>query len=106
MPDLDIIAEEKPVRVFGLMHWARPLLLQFDGPPIDSAHLPERVDLVRVCYDGPWELPLLGEVDAPSAVLVRPDGHVAWVGEGSTDGLDDALAKWCGTAARRSGTVA
>lgn len=106
MPDLDIIAEEKPVRVFGLMHWARPLLLQFDGPPIDSAHLPERVDLVRVCYDGPWELPLLGEVDAPSAVLVRPDGYVAWVGEGSTDGLDDALAKWCGTAARRSGTVA
>src|SRR5690606_34968156 len=104
MPDLDIIAEEKPVRVFGLMHRARPLLLQFDGPPLDSGNIPDCVDLVRMRYDGVWELPLLGEVDAPSAVLVRPDGHVAWVGEGSTDGLDHALAKWCGTAAVRSGT--
>ncbi|WP_339325496.1 hypothetical protein [Rhodococcus pyridinivorans] len=80
--------------------------MQSDGPPTDSGHLPERVDYVRARYDGAWELPLLGEVVAPSAVLVRPDGHVAWVGEGSTDGLDAALAKWCGTAAGRAGTVA
>ncbi|MBX4167643.1 hypothetical protein K3M35_03025 [Rhodococcus sp. DMU2021] len=106
MPDLDIIAEEKPVRMFGLMHRARPLLLQFDVPPIDSGPRPECVDLVWARYEGTWDLPLFGEVVAPSAVLVRPDGHVAWVGEGSTDGLDAALAKWCGTAAGRAGTVA
>ncbi|WP_346401704.1 aromatic-ring hydroxylase C-terminal domain-containing protein [Rhodococcus pyridinivorans] len=72
---------------------------------MDSGHRPECVDLVWARYDAAWGLSLFGEGDAPSAVLVRPYGHVAWVG-GSTDGLDAALAKWCGTAAGRAGTVA
>ncbi|WP_016935739.1 aromatic-ring hydroxylase C-terminal domain-containing protein, partial [Rhodococcus sp. R1101] len=100
MPDLDIVVEEEPVRVFELMHQAHPLLLQFDGTPTDFGILPEHVDHVRARYDGAWELPVLGAVDAPSAVLVRPDGYVAWVGEGSTDGLGDALERWCGVAGR------
>ncbi|HET8795016.1 MAG TPA: hypothetical protein VFM62_01420 [Arthrobacter sp.] len=42
------------------------------------------------------ELPVLGTVDAPSAVLIRPDGHVAWVGERSQAGLKEALTAWFG----------
>jgi 3-(3-hydroxy-phenyl)propionate hydroxylase len=45
---------------------------------------------------GPWELPVLGIVTAPSAVLIRPDGYVAWVGDGTQLGLSDALTTWFG----------
>jgi 3-(3-hydroxy-phenyl)propionate hydroxylase len=55
-----------------------------------------RVQLVRASYDGPWELPALGTVVAPSAVLVRPDGYVAWVGDGTQLGLAEALTTWFG----------
>lgn len=84
MPDLDIEIESGKTRVFTLLHGARPLLLSF-GPRIDGA--------IHARYDGKWELPVIGEVAPPSAVLVRPDGYVAWVGE---EGLRDALAKWFG----------
>jgi 2-polyprenyl-6-methoxyphenol hydroxylase-like FAD-dependent oxidoreductase len=47
--------------------------------------------------DGPWELPVLGAVEAPPAVLVRPDGHVAWVGDGTDAGLAEALSAWFGS---------
>ncbi|MCK8670936.1 FAD-dependent monooxygenase [Rhodococcus sp. HM1] len=96
MPDLDIVVHDGPRRVFDLMHLARPVLLQFSGPPIEFVDHLTHVDYVRASYDGIWQLPLLGVVDAPTAVLVRPDGHVAWVGEGSTDGLGEALVRWCG----------
>jgi 3-(3-hydroxy-phenyl)propionate hydroxylase len=44
-----------------------------------------------------WELPVLGAVAAPTAVLIRPDGHVAWAGGGADDGgLRDALTTWFG----------
>jgi hypothetical protein len=39
---------------------------------------------------------VLGEVTAPAAVLVRPDGYVAWVGDVSDPGLADALTTWFG----------
>jgi hypothetical protein len=56
----------------------------------------ERVQLVDASYEGEWELPVLGAVAAPTAVLIRPDGYVAWVGEGTEAGLPGALATWFG----------
>ena len=97
MPDLDLATANGPVRVFELLHDARPVLLNLgDAGPLDIAAWAERVPLVDASYAGPWELPVLGEVSAPSAVLIRPDGHVAWVGEGRDAGLRDALTRWFG----------
>ena len=56
----------------------------------------DRVQLVEASYDGAWELPVIGAVEAPAAVLIRPDGHVAWVGDGTAAGLEEALARWFG----------
>jgi 3-(3-hydroxy-phenyl)propionate hydroxylase len=98
MPDLDLATADGPVRVATLLHPARPLLLRFGGEPLELAQWAQRVDALDVGYDGVWELPALGEVCAPAAVLVRPDGHVAWVGEGSAEGLADALTMWIGPA--------
>jgi 3-(3-hydroxy-phenyl)propionate hydroxylase len=97
MPDLDLTAAGGPVRVYDLLHDARPVLLDLAGSS-GFGVLPrsDRVRLVRASYDGPWELPVLGAVPAPTAVLIRPDGHVAWVGGGSDTGLADALIRWFG----------
>lgn len=101
MPNLDVIAEEKPVRVFGLAHFCcNPTVHQsIPGIVLNASTSCGRVTTPL----GDCRCSVRG---TPSAVLVRPDGHVAWMGEGSTDGLDAALAKWCGTAAGRAGTVA
>jgi len=97
MPDLDLATANGPVRVFDLLHNAKPVLLNLgDAGALDVTAWAERVQLVNASYAGPWELPVLGEVSAPSAVLVRPDGHVAWVGEGRDAGLRDALTTWFG----------
>jgi hypothetical protein len=66
----------------------------------------DRVQLVDASYEGPWELPVVGAVEAPTAVLVRPDGHVAWVGDGTDVGLVEALTTWFGTPSSRSGAAA
>ncbi len=94
MPDLDLATVDGPLRVFELLHAARPVLLNF-GPP-GRLDIGGRVRQVDATSAGPWELPLVGMVDAPGAVLIRPDGHVAWVGGADGRGLDDALATWCG----------
>jgi hypothetical protein len=97
MPDLDLTTANGPVRVFELLHDAKPLLLNLgNAGALDITGRTGGVQLVAGSYAGPWELPVLGEVSAPSAVLVRPDGHVAWVGEGSDAGLRDALTTWLG----------
>jgi hypothetical protein len=97
MPDLDLVTIDGPLRVFELLHSAKPVLLNFgDAGGLDVAPWAERVQLVDASYAGIWELPVVGEVTAPSAVLVRPDGHVAWVGEGTDAGLRDALTTWFG----------
>lgn len=98
MPDLDITTAEGPRRVFALLHAARPVLLNIGVPgSLNIAGWTDRVRSIDARYAGPWELPALGAVSAPTAVLIRPDGYVAWVGEGGTrDGLHDALAKWFG----------
>jgi 2-polyprenyl-6-methoxyphenol hydroxylase-like FAD-dependent oxidoreductase len=99
MPDLDVVAERGPVRVFELLHAARPLLIDLEGG-LDITPWADRVQLVAASCEGEWELPVLGAVSAPTGVLVRPDGYVAWVGEGSERGLRDALAAWFGPSRR------
>jgi 2-polyprenyl-6-methoxyphenol hydroxylase-like FAD-dependent oxidoreductase len=95
MPDLDLVTAGGPLRVFTLLHGARPFLLDLGMPGgFDISAWAGRVQLVDASYDGPWELPVIGVVTAPAAVLVRPDGHVAWVGESTPDGLVDALTRW------------
>jgi len=97
MPDLDLVTADGPLRVYALLHRARPVLLKLGEPGgLDIAPWADRVQLVDAEYAGTWELPALGEVGAPSAVLVRSDGYVGWVGEGSDLGLRDALATWFG----------
>ncbi|MBX3229198.1 MAG: FAD-dependent monooxygenase [Labilithrix sp.] len=91
MPDLDLGAR----RVYSLLHEARPVLLDL-GARLDVAPWADRVRLVEASYAGAWELPVLGAVPPPTAVLIRPDGYVAWVGEGTDAGLHDALTKWFG----------
>jgi 3-(3-hydroxy-phenyl)propionate hydroxylase len=98
MPDLDLVTAHGPLRVFTLLHDAKPALLNLGEPGgIDIAPWAGRVQLIDAQYVGPWELPVLDAVTAPSAVLIRPDGHVAWVGEGTDAGLRDALTTWFGT---------
>ena len=84
--------------MYQLLHQARPVLLELGGPALDAGAWAGRVQHVSGTYDGAWELPVLGVVPAPTAVLVRPDGHVAWVGEHSASGLPEALAEWFGAA--------
>jgi 3-(3-hydroxy-phenyl)propionate hydroxylase len=95
MPDLDLVTAGGPLRVFTLLHDARPLLLNF-GPrdDIEIGGWADRVWRIDARCEGPWELPALGAVPAPTAVLVRPDGYVAWVGDCTQDGLIDTLAMW------------
>jgi 2-polyprenyl-6-methoxyphenol hydroxylase-like FAD-dependent oxidoreductase len=111
MPDLDLVTESGPQRVFTLLHAARPVLLNLGerggastdtapalrgGASFDITPWADRVRLIDAQYTGAWELPVLGAVSAPTAVLIRPDGHVAWVGNGTDQGLRDALTTWFG----------
>lgn len=100
MPDLDLVTTNGSLRAFALLHQARPVLLNLDEPgSFDIAGWRDRVQLVDAGYAGAWELPALGTVPAPGAVLVRPDGYVAWVGDRSQSGLAEALTKWFGAPA-------
>jgi 3-(3-hydroxy-phenyl)propionate hydroxylase len=97
VPDLDLDTAGGPRRVFTLLHAARPVLLNVgerDG--LDITPWADRVELIDAKYVGTWELPVLGAVPAPAAVLIRPDGYVAWVGEPADPGLHDALTSWFG----------
>jgi FAD binding domain-containing protein/aromatic ring hydroxylase-like protein len=97
MPDLDLTTVMGEVRVFALLHEARPLLLNLGEPGgFEIAAWADRVRLVDATCAGEWELPALGRVVAPEAVLVRPDGYVAWIGDRSQRNLADALTTWFG----------
>jgi hypothetical protein len=106
MPDLDLLASSGSLRLFTLLHEARPVLLEFAEPgALDVGPWAKRVRRIAVRYEGAWELPAVGAVSAPSAVLIRPDGHVAWVGEGTDQGLHDALSRWLGAPGTASSSV-
>ena len=114
MPDLDLVTPDGPRRVYALLHPARPVLLSFaESGAFDLAGWTDRVHLVEAerarAGAGPengagaetagadlWELPVLGPVRAPQAVLIRPDGHVAWTGGPADLGLTEALTTWFG----------
>ena len=99
MPDLDLVTANGPLRVFTLLHNARAVLINFGEPGgFEITPWADRVQLIDAKYDGTWELPEIGAVTAPGAVLVRPDGYVAWVGDGARQGLADALTVWFGPA--------
>jgi hypothetical protein len=99
MPDLDVHTDDGPRRVFSLLHDARPVLLNLGEPDgFDISPWANRVRLVDASHDGVWELPVLGEIGAPSAVLIRPDGYVAWAGDLTDPELPRALSTWFGAA--------
>ncbi|HET9776595.1 MAG TPA: hypothetical protein VFP77_08535, partial [Gemmatimonadaceae bacterium] len=97
MPDLDIVTASGPLRVFSLLHRPQPVLINFgERGSIDIGSWADRVQSIDAKYDGVWELPEIGVVSAPSSVLIRPDGYVAWVGEETDAGLVAAMTKWFG----------
>jgi 3-(3-hydroxy-phenyl)propionate hydroxylase len=97
MPDLEVVTARGPLRVFTLLHRAQAALLNLGEPGgVDITPWADRVHLIHARYDGTWELPVLGAVTAPTAVLIRPDGYVAWVGTEKQPGLTDALSTWFG----------
>ncbi|MBL8595469.1 MAG: FAD-dependent monooxygenase, partial [Devosia sp.] len=97
MPDLDIDTSSGRQRVSDLLHAARPVVLNLAAPgAVDIMPWADRVEVVDATTAGPWTLPGIGSVTAPPAVLIRPDGYVAWVGEAGGTGLTEALAKWFG----------
>ncbi len=96
MPDLDLVTDSGPRRLFTLLHGARAVQLELAGNSCDRARWAHRLLIVDASYQGVWELPVLGVVEAPTSVLIRPDGYVAWVGQGTNQGLEDALARWVG----------
>lgn len=99
MPDLELATDDGPRRVFTLLHEARPFLLDLGDPAaLDLTPWADRVRRIHARHAAAWELPVLGAVAAPAAVLIRPDGHVAWVGDGTDHGLRDALTTWFGPA--------
>jgi 2-polyprenyl-6-methoxyphenol hydroxylase-like FAD-dependent oxidoreductase len=101
VPDLDLVSADGPLRVFTALQDARPVLLDLGEPGgLDIGPWADRVRLIEAECAGAWELPVLGPVPAPTAVLIRPDGHVAWVGGGTDLGLHEALTTWCGAPAR------
>ncbi len=97
MPDLDLLTADGSIRVYELLHGARAVLLNLGEPgTVTPGPWGDRVQSIDARYDGAWELPAIGAVDAPSAVLIRPDGYAAWVGQGTEDGLVEALTTWFG----------
>jgi len=97
MPDLDLVTANGPLRIFTLLHDARPVLLNLGEPGgFDITRWADRVQSIDAKYAGTWELPAIGPVTAPTTVLIRPDGYVAWVGDQTQLGFADAITSWFG----------
>jgi hypothetical protein len=103
IPDLDLETRDGPLRFFTALHRAEPVLLDLDAThAFDLGSWSRRVRRIDATYDGRWELPVVGAVPAPAAVLVRPDGYVAWAGDDGEDGLRAALTRWFGVSDARA----
>jgi 3-(3-hydroxy-phenyl)propionate hydroxylase len=99
MPDLDLQTAGGATRVFALLHEARPVLLNLgESGGFDISPWMNRVRMVDATYAGKWEPPVVGEVTAPAAVLIRPDGYVAWTGDLTEPELPRTLVHWFGAA--------
>jgi len=99
MPDLDLQTADGPTRMFSLLHDAKAVLLNLgEADGFDISAWSNRVRLVTATYEGRWELPVLGEVTSLSAVLIRPDGYVAWTGHVADPELPQVLTTWFGVA--------
>ncbi|WNV86463.1 FAD-dependent monooxygenase [Umezawaea sp. Da 62-37] len=84
LPDFRLTTAAGPTRLAELLRAGGHVLLDFTGGCADVAH--DGVDVVRA-----------GSDEAPAdALLVRPDGHVAWVAGGT--GPREALDRWAGHA--------
>ena len=101
MPDLGLETRDGRLRTYSLLHHGQALLICFTGG-IDIGDWSDRVQQVNARYTGAWQLPVIGDVPAPDAVLVRPDGHVAWIGNSARAGLTEALTTWFGARDERS----
>ncbi|GHA42183.1 putative monooxygenase [Streptomyces tauricus] len=102
VPDADLKTPEGATRVHELLHTARPVLLDLRGSAEVAAVAGEwagLVDLVEARSDDDWRVPAVGRIPAPAALLIRPDGHVAWASAADapdTSALRTALATWLG----------
>jgi 3-(3-hydroxy-phenyl)propionate hydroxylase len=100
MPDIDLTTGGVPQRLFTLLHAAKPLLINLGTPGgLNISPWSDRVRSIDAQYSGAWTLPVLGHIPAPGAVLIRPDGHVAWAGDSNGKGLTESLTAWFGPAA-------
>lgn len=98
MPDLDLITGNGPVSVFTVLHQGRGAFISFDKPSrVDLTPWAGKVKTVTAKYEGIWTIPGIGAVTPPSAMLIRPDGYVAWVGDSTQPGLLEALTRWFGS---------
>jgi 3-(3-hydroxy-phenyl)propionate hydroxylase len=105
MPDLDLTSASGATRAYALLHTAGPVLLNLSEDTFDLGKWADRVQVINAKYSGTWELPVLGKVNAPNAVLIRPDGYVAWVSMSSDSGLTEALELWFGRDAQESSSA-
>jgi 3-(3-hydroxy-phenyl)propionate hydroxylase len=104
MPDLELTSVNGPLRVFALLHNARPVFLNLGKPgAFDITQWLDRVQSIDAKYGGTWEFPVIGQVPGPDSVLIRPDGYVAWAGDKTHLGLTDALRTWFGPPAEAHG---
>lgn len=102
VPDADLTTKGGDTRVHTLLRSGRPVLLILGGndvPAIPQWH--DRVDIVTAeSRTDRWTIPGIGDIPAPAAALLRPDGYIAWAAdEPTTAGLTEALTTWVGAPA-------
>ncbi|MFE3093566.1 FAD-dependent monooxygenase [Streptomyces sp. NPDC059248] len=109
VPDAGLKTPDGTARVYELLAGARGVLLDLRGGAGAAAAVrgwADRIDPVEArAADGDWSVPGVGAVPAPAALLIRPDGHIAWAcdGDGDGDGIGGpallaALTTWFGPA--------